>query len=84
MAGTPAETQQRRAEEAARRRRIRTSLQESFRADDNGEDDHAEPPINPQLVKAFENLCDHALSREEYATFLTDMERKGHKREDVS
>jgi len=59
MAGTPAENQQRRAEEATCRRRIRTSLRESFQADD---DDCAEPPINPQLAKAFENLCDHALS----------------------
>ena len=84
MVGTPAENQQRRAEEAARRHCIRTSLRESFQADDEEGNDHAEPPINPQLVKAFENLCDHALSREEYAAFLTNMEKEGHKRDDVS
>jgi len=84
MAGTPAETQQRRAEEAARRRRIRTSLQESFRADDDGDDDHAERALDPQLVEAFETLSDHAITREEYAAFLTDMEKKGHKRDDVA
>ncbi len=81
MAGTPAETQQRRAEEAARNRRIRTSLQESFRAND---EDNAERALDPQLVEAFENLSDHVITREEYATFLTDMEKKGHKRDDVA
>ena len=81
MAGTPAETQQRRAEEAARNRRIRTSLQESFRAND---EDNAERALDPQLVEAFENLSDHVITREEYAAFLTDMEKKGHKRDDVA
>ncbi len=84
MAGTPAETQQRRAEEAARCRRIRTSLQESFRVDDDGDDDPAERALDPQLVEAFENLSDHVITREEYAAFLTDMEKKGHKRDDVA
>jgi hypothetical protein len=84
MAGTPAETQQRRAEEAARRRRIRTSLQESFRVDDDGDDDPAERALDPQLVEAFENLSDHVITREEYAAFLTQMEKKGHKRDDVA
>ena len=52
MARTPAENQQRRAEEATRRRRIRTSLRESFQVND----EDAERPLDPQLVKAFENL----------------------------
>ena len=52
--------------------------------DDNRDDGHTELPINPQLIKAFKNLCDHALSWEEYATFLTDMEKKGHKHDDVA
>jgi len=30
--------------------------------DDNRDDGHTELPINPQLIKAFKNLCDHALS----------------------
>jgi hypothetical protein len=84
MAGTPAETQQRRAKEAARRRRIRNSLQESFRVDDDGDNDYAERALDPQLVEAFKNLSDHVITREEYATFLTDMEKKGHKRDNVT
>ena len=57
MAGTPAE----RAEEAARTRRIRTSLRESFQAENDGNDDNAERPLDPQLVEAFKNLWDYTM-----------------------
>ena len=52
--------------------------------DDDGDDDPAERALDPQLVEAFENLSDHVITREEYAAFLTDMEKKGHKRDDVA
>ena len=80
MAGTPAE----RAEEAARTRRIRTSLRESFQAENDGNDDNAERPLDPQLVEAFKNLWDHTVGQEEYESFLMNMEQKGCKREDVN
>ena len=62
MAGTPAENQQRRTEEATRRRRARTTLHESFRTNDKEDEDYTEQPLDPQLVKAFENLWDHAVT----------------------
>src|SRR5436190_14543525 len=80
MAGTPAE----RAEEAARTRRIRTSLRESFQAENDGNDDNAERPLDPQLVEAFKNLWDHTVGQEEYESFMINMEQKGYKREDVN
>ena len=84
MAGTPAETQQRRAEEAARDRRIRTSLRESFRADDGGNDDNAERPLDAQLAEAFKKLWEHEVTQGEYESFIKDMEQKGYRREDVN
>ncbi len=84
MAGTPAETQQRRAEEAARTRHIRASLQESFQAENGRNDDTAERPLDPQLVEAFKNLWDHTIGQEEYESFMVNIEQKGHKREDVN
>lgn len=84
MAGTPAETQQRRAEEAARSHRIRASLRESFRADDNGDDGRAKRPLDPQLAEAFKKLWEHEVNQEEYESFIKDMEQKGHKCEDVN
>ena len=35
-------------------------------------------------MEAFKTLSNHAITREEYAAFLTDMEKKGHKRDDVA
>src|SRR5579871_2273756 len=81
MAGTPAEKQQRRAEEAARSNRIRTSLTSQT---NNENDDYAEQNIDQQLLKAFEDLLDHQLTKEKYAAFLTNMEKEGYKHEDVS
>ena len=80
MAGTPTE----RAEEAARTRRIRASLQESFQAENDGNDNNAERPLDPQLVEAFKNLWDHTVGQDEYESFMANMEQKGHKREDVN
>ena len=51
---------------------------------DKEDEDYMEQPLDPQLVKAFENLWDHAVNREEYTSFLTSMEKKGHKREDTN
>jgi hypothetical protein len=82
MAGTHAETQQRRAEKMAQSRRIRASLEESFRVNDSEE--QAEQDIDPQLVEAFEKLCDHTVTKEECTTFLTRMEREGYQREDIT
>ena len=80
MAGTPAENQQRRAEEATRRRRIRTSLRESFQVND----EDAERPLDPQLVKAFENLWDHTVTQDEYVSFMKDLEQQGRNHEDAN
>jgi len=82
MAGTPAETQQRRAEEAARNHRIRTSLRESIQIDDNGKD-HAERPLDLNLVETFEQLWDQPADQEAYEALVKDMEQKGYRREDV-
>jgi len=49
-------------EEATRRRRARTTLHESFRTNDKEDEDYTEQPLDPQLVKAFENLWDHAVT----------------------
>lgn len=81
MAGKQAENQQRRAEEAARNHRIRTSLRESFQAS-RDDDDRSDQSM--QLLTAFENLCDHATTKEEFDAFLTHWEKKGYKQEDVS
>ena len=84
MAGTPAENQQRRDNEATRRRHIRASLGQSFQANDDEGNGPAERPIDPQLVEAFGNLWDHEVTQEEFTSFVEEMERKGHERQKVN
>jgi hypothetical protein len=83
MAGTPAE----RANEAARSSKIRNSLRESSQMVSN-DDDHPEQPtdqpVDPLLADAFGKLWENTVSREMFGTFLENMEKAGHERENVA